>query len=102
MKTLAACETNAGDWSQVAVLRPHRTEVLRECVHSSVTDYLRQMDGHEVHDLHRLFMEEVERPLLETILRHTRGNQTVAAKLLGMSRSTLRKRMAVYDINEGS
>ena len=50
MKTLAACETNAGDWSQVAVLRPHRTEVLRECVHSSVTDYLRQMDGHEVHD----------------------------------------------------
>jgi Fis family transcriptional regulator len=60
------------------------------------------MDGHEVHDLHSLFMEEVERPLLETVLRHTHGNQTLAAKLLGMSRSTLRKRMAVYDINEGS
>jgi Fis family transcriptional regulator len=102
MKALAARETEAEDWSQVAVLRPHRTEVLRECVRSSVTDYLHQMDGHEVHDLHSLFMEEVERPLLETVLMHTRGNQTLAAKLLGMSRSTLRKRLAVYDINEGS
>jgi Fis family transcriptional regulator, factor for inversion stimulation protein len=102
MKTLAVCETEGEDWSSVAVLHPNRAETLGECVRSSVKDYLRHMDGHDVHGLHRLFMEEVERPLLETILRHTRGNQTLAAKLLGMSRSTLRKRMAVYDINEGS
>jgi Fis family transcriptional regulator len=102
MKTLAVCEAEGEGWSSLAMLHPSRTETLGECVRSSVTDYLRQMDGHDVHDLHRLFMEEIERPLLATILRHTRGNQTLAAKLLGMSRSTLRKRMAVYDINEGS
>jgi Fis family transcriptional regulator, factor for inversion stimulation protein len=102
MKTLAACENQGEDWSAVTVLHPSRTETLRECVRSSVADYLRHMDGHEVRDLHRLFMDEVERPLLETILQHTRGNQTLAAKLLGMSRSTLRKRLGVYDINEGS
>lgn len=102
MKSLAVCKTEDEDWSSVTMLHHNRTETLSECVRASVADYLRHMDGHDVHDLHRLFMDEVERPLLETILRYTHGNQTLAARLLGMSRSTLRKRMAAYDINEGS
>jgi Fis family transcriptional regulator len=52
-----------------------------------------------VSNLYDLVLAEVERPLLETVMRHTHGNQTHAAALLGMSRSTLRKKLAQYDID---
>ncbi len=71
---------------------------LRECVSSTVEHYLRDLDGYEVNDLYQVVMGEVEPPLLETLLDYTHGNQTRAARLLGLSRSTLRKKMAHYEI----
>ena len=44
-------------------------------------------------------MEEMERPLLHTVMEHTGGNQTRAAALLGISRSTLRKKLAQYGLD---
>ena len=43
-------------------------------------------------------MENIERGLLETALEKTNGNQTKAAKLLGLTRSTLIYRLEKYDI----
>ena len=45
-----------------------------------------------------MVMSEVEEPLLQTVMRHTGGNQTKAAALLGISRSTLRKKLAQSDL----
>ncbi len=73
-------------------------EPLREYVRDSLTRYLSQLKGHNVTDLYALVMNEVEVPLLETVLRHTHGNQSKAAKILGMSRGTLRKKLKHYDI----
>ena len=73
-------------------------EPLRECVRDSLNQYLSQLKGHQVTDLYELVMNEVEVPLLETVLRHTHGNQSKAAKVLGMSRGTLRKKLKQYDI----
>ncbi len=106
MKTLAAYETDeamGGDaWEGVTVLQANRSEPLSECVRTALRHYLRDLDGHEVNDLYRLVIEEVERPMFTTVLEHTRGNQTLAARLLGMSRSTLRKRLAAYQIGDES
>ena len=73
-------------------------EPLRECVRDSLDQYLSQLKGHRVTDLYELVLNEVEVPLLETVLRYTHGNQSRAAKVLGMSRGTLRKKLKHYDI----
>ncbi len=68
-------------------------------VRRAVEQYFSQMDGHDTSGLHAMVMSEVEKPLLEAVLEHTGHNQTKAAKTLGLSRSTLRKKMAQYAIS---
>ncbi len=72
---------------------------LNECVRDSLERYLSQLQGHDVADLYELVLKEVEVPLLEAILRHTRGNQSKAAKALGINRGTLRKKLKKYGMN---
>ncbi len=45
-------------------------------------------------------IEDVERPLIELALKHTNGNKIRAAKLLGINRNTLYKKIKSLDINE--
>lgn len=45
-------------------------------------------------DLYRVVIERVERPMIETVLEHTGGNQIKAAGLLGINRNTLRKKIS--------
>ena len=45
-----------------------------------------------------MVMEQVEQPLFKSVMDYTGGNQSKAAALLGISRSTLRKKLAQYDI----
>ena len=44
-------------------------------------------------DLHATLLARVEKPLIETALARTGGNQLRAAELLGINRNTLRKRI---------
>ena len=78
-----------------------RADPLGKCVQDALETYLRNMDGHDVTDLYRLVIEEVERPLFDTVVRHADGNLTLAARLLGLTRSTLRKRLTDYGIARG-
>jgi len=73
-------------------------EPLRECVRDALERYLSQLDGHAPAGLFDLVMSEVEAPMLETVLRHTRGNQSKAAVVLGVNRGTLRKKLKHYKI----
>lgn len=74
------------------------TEPLRVCVRESVEDYLRHLDGHGVSNLFDLVIAEVEAPMLESVLAHTRGNQSRAAAILGINRATLRKKLKRHDL----
>jgi Fis family transcriptional regulator len=98
MKTTAATQDPEEPWEGLTVLQANRTEPLSECVRNALRFYLGHLDGYEINDLHEMVIAEVERPLLETVLDYTQGNQTQAARLLGMSRSTLRKKMANYGV----
>jgi Fis family transcriptional regulator len=73
-------------------------EPLRECVREAVDDYFSHLNGHSPARLYELVIHEVEQPLLESVMRHAGSNQTRAAEILGISRSTLRKKLARYGI----
>ena len=71
---------------------------LRECVREAVDSYIQKMDGHPADGLYKLLISEVEKPLLETIMKHTGSNQVRAAQLLGINRTTLRSKLKKYQL----
>lgn len=75
-----------------------RAAPLSQCARAAVDAYLTNMAGHEIEDLYALVMQEVERPLFELVLQHTQGNLSQAARLLGLTRNTLRKRLIAHGI----
>ncbi len=89
-------------WEGLTVRQANRTEPLSECVRRALRFYLQNLGDYDTHDLYDIVMKEVESPLIETVLEHTQGNQTKAASMLGMSRSTLRKKMANHAIGRGN
>jgi Fis family transcriptional regulator, factor for inversion stimulation protein len=68
-------------------------------IKQKVEQYFTQLNGHDPVGLHSMVISEVERPLLEAALEYSGYNQTKAAKALGLSRSTLRKKMEQYNIS---
>lgn len=73
---------------------------LRECIKEALETYFEDLDGHKPGDLYQMVLSEVEQPLLETLLRYTRGNQSKAAEILGLNRSTLRKKLSQYGLDK--
>ncbi len=68
-------------------------------IKSMLEDYFNDLDGHPPADLYQMVLQEIEQPLLESVLHYTRGNQSKAAIVLGLNRGTLRKKLKQYDIN---
>lgn len=95
--TLAA-QARLSDLARLTLPKQVEDEPLRECVRRALDRYFDHLDGHAPSELHRLLLEEVERPLMQVVMARTEGNQTKAAQLLGLSRSTLRKKLAQYGL----
>lgn len=71
---------------------------LSACVRKAVQEYFKHLDGEKPGTVYDMVLTCVERPLIETVLYHTEGNQTRASELLGINRNTLRKKMQQYRI----
>src|SRR5262249_5185307 len=61
--------------------------------------YLEEQLRGDPRDLYSRWQEVTDRFLLERVLRHTRGNQLRAARLLGVGRATLRAKIRALGIN---
>jgi Fis family transcriptional regulator, factor for inversion stimulation protein len=68
-------------------------------IKSMLEGYFNDLDGHPPADLYQMVLQEIEQPLLESVLHYTRGNQSKAAIMLGLNRGTLRKKLKQYDLN---
>ena len=61
--------------------------------------YFADLNGTQAQGVYQMVLREVERPLLEVVLKHTRGNQTKAAEILGINRGTLRKKLREHGLD---
>jgi Fis family transcriptional regulator len=72
---------------------------ISDCVRRNLNRYFRDLDGETPHAIYDMVLACVEKPMLEVVMKQAEGNQTVAAEMLGMSRSTLRRKLAEHDIS---
>ena len=96
--SLAVTHTSPRISGSFAVVKNRKPEPLSDAVRDALAHYFDQLNGTAPNDLYQLVIQQVEQPLLESVLSHTGGNQSKAAMLLGISRSTLRKKLAQYEI----
>ncbi len=73
---------------------------LYNAVKHSIRRYLYELDGTQPHDMYDLVLRQIEQPLFEAILEHTKGNQSKAAEYLGLNRGTLRKKLRIYNLHK--
>jgi len=73
-------------------------QTLRECLRARLSEYFVHIDGQAPGDLYGLVMAEVEAPLFQMVLEHTRGNLSRSAEILGIHRATLRRKLGRYGL----
>lgn len=72
-------------------------DALTHQVISAVKTYLTSVGNKDANlNLYQLIVEEVEAPLFRTVMELTRYNQSKAARVLGVSRGTLRTKLKRY------
>ncbi len=79
--------------------RTNSAQPLRTCVEHALSNYFSHLGDTIPTKLYELVLAEVEGPLLAVVLRQTRGNQTKAAQMLGLSRGTLRKKLKQHNLD---
>lgn len=73
---------------------------LRDSVELAIRNFLNQVPSEQkLDDLYNLVMNEVEAPFFDVVMQYSRGNQTKAARIMGINRGTLRKKLKQYDLN---
>jgi Fis family transcriptional regulator len=73
---------------------------LSQAVKHSIRRYLYELDGTQPSNMYALVLKQIERPLFEAILEHTKGNQSRASEVLGLNRGTLRKKLQNYGLHK--
>lgn len=66
---------------------------IKQLIKQVLEVYLNPQKDYQPKNLYSIVLQEIEKPLIETILEHTQGNISQAAKILGISRATLRKKL---------
>lgn len=69
---------------------------LQELVYNLVSRFLLENKKKPINDLYDMILSEVEPPLLQAVMEKRRGNQLQAARMLGISRGTIRKKLQRY------
>lgn len=66
---------------------------LASCAKRTLEKYFRELNGEKTINLYDMVISEVEKPMLEVVMKHAESNQCRAAEILGINRNTLRKKL---------
>ena len=69
---------------------------LEAIVEWKISRFLDQIGTYYPENMYDMIMKKVEKPLVKQILQRTGGNQVHAARILGINRNTLRKKMKFF------
>ena len=73
---------------------------LKDEVRKAMRRYFSQLDQKNMPiNVYELVLKEVEPPLLNSVMKFTNNNQSKAARILGINRTTLRTKLKKYNIN---
>ena len=86
-------KSQAARQKQAKVQKP-----LSDMAERALKDYFKTLNGHSANNLYDLVISEVELPLLRCVMDYTEGNQSRASEILGINRSTLRKKLKSYSL----
>ena len=73
-----------------------RQNDISTCVTGALEKYFRDLDGEMPCAIYDMVLKNVEKPMLEVVMRHADGNQTLAAEILGMNPVTLRNTLTQF------
>lgn len=76
----------------------NRGSDIAECVRRSLERYFSDLAGEKPAAIYEMVLAQVEKPMLEVVMREAHGNQTRAAEMLGINRNTLRRKLAENDL----
>ncbi len=79
-------------------MRKKKNKPFGQYVKRLLKQYFADLNGTEPTELYPQIVEELERHLFKYVISHTDGNISRAAKILGISRATLRKKIDQYDL----
>ncbi len=77
---------------------PVEQTAIGQQVQTVLADYFAQLAGAAPTQLYQQVMTQVEQTLLTSTLTYTSGHQSQTADILGISRTTLRKKMRQYQL----
>ena len=72
---------------------------LPDNIDTLLDQYFNDLDGDQASAIYEMVINTVEKPLLLYIMNKTEGNQSKAAKMLGLNRNTLRKKLKQYNLD---
>ena len=73
-------------------------QTLKASTEKALKEYFKTLNGNTPNSLYKLVMSEVELPLIEAVMTLTNENQSQAAEILGINRSTLRKKLKIFEL----
>jgi len=74
------------------------SESLEQLVAGRLQEFVKQASQFDGHGLYMTVIQCVEKPLIEAALAEAQGNQVAAAKILGIHRNTLRRKIKEFKL----
>jgi len=79
-------------------MNPCTNNGIADAVVRTLEQYFNDLDGENPAPVYDLVIKCVEKPMLRFVLERANGNQSTAARLLGINRNTLRRKLTDYDL----
>ena len=71
---------------------------LPACINAKLDLYFEQLNGEKVSGVFKMVLQETESATIKFVLDRVEQNQSEAARILGMNRGTLKKKIELYKL----